>query len=174
MAAMTKVAGFYDLTGYIAEVVAIDGRFVIRFESVPDRFAPTLTPTGDNSFVVETGNMAGAEISFNESGGVIGGIVPIERIERSDPPPWPTGKGSYPGRAGSHARGRGRLPATVGGDSKTIRWRVDHLGPALAPPSVCRMAHPSSSSDLPWITSWRPRSLCPSPGLDRTLRSWRS
>jgi hypothetical protein len=90
---MTRIAGFYDLAGDIAEVVEIDGRFVIRFESVPDRFAPSLKPTGDHSFVVETGTMAGAEISFNESGGVIGGIIPITRIERPDPPPWRTGKG---------------------------------------------------------------------------------
>ena len=90
---MTKVAGFYDLAGDIVEVVEIDGRFVIRFEGVPDRFAPALKTTAENSFIVETGTMAGAEISFSESGGLIGGIIPIERIERSDPPPWPTGKG---------------------------------------------------------------------------------
>jgi hypothetical protein len=90
---MTQVAGFYDLVGDIVEVVEIEGRFVIRFEAVPDRFAPTLRPTGDRSFIVETGTMAGAEISFNETGGVIGGIIPIERIKRPDPPPWPIGKG---------------------------------------------------------------------------------
>lgn len=90
---MTNVAGIYDLVGDIAEVVEIEGRLVIRFESVPDRFAPTLRPTGDGSFIVETGSFAGGEISFNESGGVIGGIIPIERIDRPDPPPWPTGKG---------------------------------------------------------------------------------
>jgi hypothetical protein len=90
---MTNVAGFYDLSGDVAEIVEIDGRFVIRFEAVPDQFAPRLRPISESSFIVETGSFAGAEISFNESGGVIGGIIPIERIDRPDPPQWPTGKG---------------------------------------------------------------------------------
>jgi hypothetical protein len=90
---MIRVAGFYDLVGDVVEVVEVEGRFIIRFESVPDRFAPTLKATGDHSFIVEKGTVAGAEISFHESGAVIGGIIPMERTERPDPLPWPTGKG---------------------------------------------------------------------------------
>lgn len=90
---MTSFEGFYDMAGDVVEVVEIGGRLVIRFEGVPDRFAPTLRSVGDATFVVETGTLSGAEVSFNESGGLIGGVIPIERISQPPPPPWPTGKG---------------------------------------------------------------------------------
>jgi hypothetical protein len=93
MAVMTSFEGFYDMAGDVVEVVEIGGRLVIRFEGVPDRFAPTLRSVGDATFVVETGTLSGAEVSFNESGGLFGGVIPIERISQPLPPPWPTGKG---------------------------------------------------------------------------------
>lgn len=93
MAVMTRFGGFYDMAGDIVEVVEMGGRLVIRFEGVPDRFAPTLKPIGDSNFVVETGTLSGAEVSFDESGGLIGGVIPIERISEPIAPSWPTGKG---------------------------------------------------------------------------------
>ncbi len=94
MAGVTQPAGFYDLAGYLVEIADVNGRLIVRFDGVPDRLAPTLRANGDGSFVVETGTLAGAEISFQEGGALIGHVLPMERLERRPPTqPWRTGHG---------------------------------------------------------------------------------
>lgn len=91
---MKAVTGFYDLAGSFIEIAEVNGRLIIRFDSVPDRLAPTLKATGEGSYVIETGTLAGGEISFHEGGALVGGVLPVQKyLQRPPSSPWRTGYG---------------------------------------------------------------------------------